>query len=95
MPQDQTIELMEAYTRASDRMNAKTFEFNAQPRYRNKNLLLNPKLLHEYNNSYAALFTKVLNEEVDKTSIRHSGIRLSVIHTNVSGKTVWKVVEDE
>ena len=95
MHQDQTFQLAKAYTRASDRMNANTYAFNNQPKYRGKNLLHSPKLLAEYNDDYAQLFTKVLNEELDKAELRHGSTRPIVVHTSVNGMSIWKVVVDE
>jgi hypothetical protein len=92
MHQDQSFQITKAFTRASDRMNAKTFEFNNQPKYRGKNLFLSPALMHSYDQDYAALFTKILNEELDKEGILHSDGETKVICTDLNGTKVWKVV---
>ena len=86
-----SFQITKAFTRASDRMNAKTFEFNNQPKYRGRDLFLNPKLLHEYEDEYAKLFTMVLNEELAKEGISHSSEEVEVVCTDLNGKKVWKV----
>ena len=93
--QDQSFQLATAYTRAADRMNANTYAFNNQPKYRGKNLLHSPKLLAEYKDEYAELFTKVLNEELGKAQLKHGSNSPVVVHTSVNGVSIWKVVNDE
>jgi len=92
--QSQSFQVTKACTRASDRMNAKTFEFNNQPKYRGRNLFLNPKLMHQYNEDYANLFTVVLNEELEKEGLLHFDEKPKVVCTDLNGKKVWKVVTD-